>query len=98
MRWRHENLSDFLEAVRQAAQEVNPEFVVIIEVFPLDDMDATTAGLDGTYRNSAQNFIRVWENDSVSNTLAMQWSSTEDFDNKIAMFKWSRGVDRENPS
>jgi hypothetical protein len=98
VRWRHENLAEFVDAVRIAAQEVNPQFVVIVETFPIDDMDTTGVGLDGTYRLSTQNFIRVWENDSVSNSMAMQWSTGEDFDNKIAMFKWARAVDRENPS
>ena len=98
VRWRHENLADFLEDVRQAAHEVNPNFMVVIENFPMDYMDATEAGLDGTYRLSHQNFLRVWEIDSVSNTKAMQWASVDEFSNKIAMYKWARAVDRENPS
>jgi hypothetical protein len=28
----------------------------------------------------------------------MQWATSEDFDGKIAMFKWARAADRENPS
>ncbi|MCI5222254.1 MAG: hypothetical protein D3924_06170, partial [Candidatus Electrothrix sp. AR4] len=55
IRWRHENLADFVNAVRQAAHEVNPDFMVIIENFPADYMDATEAGLDGTYRRSNKN-------------------------------------------
>ena len=98
VRWRHENLADFTEAVRQAAHAVNPNFVVIIEVFPLDHTDATVAGLDGLYRKSANNFIRVWEVDSVSNTQAMKWASVEEFSNKIAMLKWGLAADRGNPS
>ncbi len=98
VRWRHENLADFVDAVRQAAQEVDPNFMVIIENFPLDHTDATVAGLDGLFRNSGNNFIRVWEVDSVSNTRGMQWASIEEFSNKIAMFKWGRAADRENPS
>ena len=98
IRWRHENLADFTNDIRQAAQEVNPQFMVIIENYPTDYMDATQTGLDGTYRRSNTNFLRVWEIDSVSNTKAMQWSSKDDFSNKLTMYKWARAVDRENPS
>lgn len=96
--FRHINLADFIEDVRIAAQQVNPDFMVIVENFPADTMDATETGLDGNYRQSTNNFLHVWEIDSVSNTKAMSWSSIEDFSNKITMYKWARGVDRENPS
>lgn len=96
--WRHENLAGFLNDVRIAAQQVNPDFMVIVENFPTDYMDGTDAGLDGNYRISTENFLRVYEIDSVSNTKAMQWASVDEFSNKITMYKWARGVDRENPS
>jgi len=98
VRWRHENLATFLEDIRLAAHEVNPEFMIVIENFPMDYMDATKAGLDGTFRLSGDNFIRVWEVDSVSNTRGMQWSNFEDFSNKISMFKWANSVEHENPA
>ncbi|MCK5830355.1 MAG: hypothetical protein KAH20_08635 [Methylococcales bacterium] len=98
IRWRHENLASFIEDVRIAAHQVNPNFIVLVENFPADYMDATEAGLDGNYRLSTDNFLHVWEIDSVSNTQAMSWSSVEEFSNKITMYKWARGVDRENPS
>ncbi|HHJ40382.1 MAG: hypothetical protein AXA67_05995 [Methylothermaceae bacteria B42] len=98
IQWRHENLAEFLEDVRKAAHQVNPNFMVVIENFPTDYMDATEAGLDGTYRASNTNFLRVWEIDSVSNTKAMKWASVDEFSNKITMYKWARAVDRENPS
>jgi len=96
--WRHENLADYIDAVRQAAQAVNPKIQIVVEDYTIDHMNALTAGLDGMYRRSTNNFMRVWEVDSISNRLAMQWSTTEDFDNLIAMFKWSRGAERETPS
>ncbi len=98
VRWRHENLAGFIDAIRAAAHQVNPNFMVIIENFPADYMDATEAGLDGTFRRSNQNLLRVWEIDSVSNTKAMEWASVDEFSNKITMYKWARAVDRENPS
>lgn len=98
VKWRHENLADFLEAIRVAAQSVNPEMVIIVENFPFDYMDATKAGLDATVRRSQENMIHVWETDSVSNTTAMRWSSFEDFENKIAMLKWGKSIEEDNPS
>ncbi|MCK5831852.1 MAG: hypothetical protein KAH20_16280 [Methylococcales bacterium] len=98
IRWRHENLADFIEEIRVAAHQVNPNFMVIVENFPVDDMDGTETGLDGNYHRSSNNYLHVWEVDSVSNTQAMSWSSIEEFSNKITMYKWARGVDRENPS
>jgi len=84
--------------VRVAAQAVNPDFAVIIENFPMDYMDATKAGLDATTVAPKNNLIHVWETDSVSNTQAMKWSSQQDFENKIAMLKWGKGIMRDEPS
>ena len=98
LRWRHETLADFVEDVRVAAHEVDPNFWVIIETFPLDYLDATDKGLDGAFRRSSDHFTRVWEVDSVSNTKAMAWATPEDFTSKIAMYKWARAADRESPS
>lgn len=98
IRWRHENLADFINEIQIAAHQVNPNFLVLIENFPTDTMDATETGLDGTYRRTPNDYLHVWEIDSLSNTQAMSWSSVEEFSNKITMNKWARGVDRENPS
>ncbi len=97
VRWRHENLADFQEAVRVAGIEVNPAFVTIVEDFPVDNMDALTTGLDSSWRRGTKNMIRVYEIDSVSNRLAMQYSNDEDFDSKIAMNKFAVAAERENP-
>ena len=96
IRWRHHNIAEFLEDVRKAALEVNPDFMIIIEAFPVDNVDATSTGLDGSFRLSGENFIRVWEIDSISNTQAMKWSTYEDFNSKIAMNKYVKAVERMN--
>ena len=96
--WRHENLANFVEEIRQEALAVDPDFLVITEVFPIDDMDATSTGLDKGWSKSNQNHFSVWEIDSVSFKQGMKWSSIEDYRNKIAMYKWARSVDRDNPS
>jgi hypothetical protein len=98
IKWRHVNVADFLDDVRRAAQAVNPDFAVIVENFPLDYFDGTAYGLDGTYLPVEDNFIRVWETDSVSNTQAMKWATPDDFENKLAMLKWGKSVHSTQPS
>jgi len=98
VRWRHDNLADFIEDIRLAGLSVDPDFMTIIEDFPCDNRDATAVGLDGPYRRSGHNFARVWEIDSVSNTRAMQDATYEDFNSKIAMNKWALAMERGNPT
>ncbi len=98
IKWRHINVAGFLDDVRQAAQAINPDFAVIVENFPLDYFDGTAYGLDGSYLPVEDNFIRVWETDSVSNTQAMKWATPDDFENKLAMLKWGKSVHNEQPS
>jgi hypothetical protein len=98
IRFRHENLRDFLKAVYDKAKEVAPDIAIIVENFPMDYLDATDKGLDGAFKPDAKDFWRVWEVDSVSNKLAMQWATTEDFTSKIAMFKWGKAADSGSPS
>lgn len=97
VRWRHENLADFQDAVRVAGMEIDPGFVTIVEDFPVDNMDSLTTGLDSSWRRDSKNMIRVYEIDSVSNRKAMQYSNNEDFDSKIAMNKFAVAAERENP-
>ncbi len=98
VKWRHINVADFLEDVRAAAHAVNPDFAVVVENFPLDYLSSTTYGLDGTYLPVKDNFFTVWETDSVSNTQAMNWSTPDDFENKLAMLKWGKSVHPSQPS
>nr|CAA6829688.1 MAG: Unknown protein [uncultured Thiotrichaceae bacterium] len=98
IKWRHENLALFTEGARIAIKSINPEILLIDEVYPVDNMDTTTTGLDQTYRVSSDGHLAVWEIDSVSNALGMKWANKEDFATKITMYKWTRAIDRENPS
>lgn len=98
IRWRHESLQEFLEDIYQAAREVNPAIWVAVETFPMDYLDATDKGLDGLFAPEGEQITRIWEVDSVSNSLAMQYAAPEDFGSKIAMFKWARAADRDKPS
>lgn len=102
LRWRHENLATFLHDIRAAAHSINPDFLVVVENYPMDYIDATLSGLDALYSNALygaqNNFIHVWEVDSVSNTKAMQWAQPEDFRSKIAMYKWGVAASEGQPS
>ena len=98
LRWRHENLADFIEHLRVEAQAIDPDFLVVVETYPMDYMDTVWTGLDAAYMTSRGNFLRVWEVDSVSNVNAMKWSNKEDFSGKIAMYKYARAIDRDLPS
>ncbi len=98
LRWRHENLRDFLKEVHDAARAVAPGIRIVVENFPMDYLDATDKGLDGAFTPDAEALSRVWEVDSVSNTLGMMWATPEDFTGKVAMFKWGRAADRGRPS
>ncbi len=98
VKWRHVNLANFIEDVRIAALEVDPEFTIIIENFPMDYMDATKAGLDATALKMSDKVVQVLETDSVSNETAMAWATTEDFESKITMLKWGKAINYGNAS
>jgi hypothetical protein len=98
IRWRHENLADFQDAVRTTGMAANPAFVTIVEDFPVDNMDALSTGLDSSWRRESKNLVRVYEIDSVSNRNGMQYSNNEDFDSKIAMNKFAVAAEHENPA
>ncbi len=98
VKWRHVNLANFIEDVRVAAHEIDPEFTVIIENFPMDYMDATKAGLDATALKMSDKVVQVLETDSVSNETAMAWATTEDFESKITMLKWGKAINYGNAS
>ena len=98
LRWRHENLRDFLKDIYDTAVAAAPQIRIVAETFPMDYMDATDKGLDGLFHPEGDRFSRIWEVDSVSNSLAMKWATPEDFASKIAMFKWARQADGAGPS
>ncbi len=98
LEWRHINLANFIDDVRKEAILSNPDWLFVTEVYPTDYMDTLWTGLDGARLKKEDNFIKVWEVDTVSNGKAMKFASKEDFSNLIAMYKYTRGVDRELPS
>ncbi len=98
LRWRHENIQGFLQAIYDAALAVSPDIRIVAETFPMDYLDATDKGLDGLFRPDGDRFSRIWEVDSVSNALGMKYATPEDFTSKLAMFKWARAADRDRPS
>lgn len=98
LEWRHINLAEFIEDVRSQALASNPDWMFVTEVYPMDYMDTLWTGLDGARLQKKDQFIKVWEVDSVSNGQAMKWAHIEDISNRIAKYKYARGVDRDVPS
>lgn len=98
LEWRHINLANFIEEVRTQALISNPNWLFVTEVYPMDYLDTLWTGLDGARLAKSDQFIKVWEVDSVSNGKAMKYAHIEDMSNRIAMYKYARGVDRDVPS
>ncbi len=98
LEWRHINLAEFIEEVRTESILSNPNWLFVAEVYPMDYLDTLWTGLDGARLQSQDKWIRVWEVDSVSNGMAMKYAHVEDVSNRIAMYKYARGVDRNTPS
>lgn len=98
LEWRHINLAEFIDEVRVESLAVNPNWMLVTEVYPMDYLDTLWTGLDGARLKKEDRFLKVWEVDSVSNGQAMKYASVEDFSNRIAMYKYARGVDRDVPS
>ncbi len=94
IKWRHENLAEFLEDVRKAAHAVDPDFIVAVETSTVDSLWATVTGLDGTYGAGAKNFIKVYKPDVLSSSRGMQDAHPEDFTSLVAMNKWAMATER----
>lgn len=98
LKWRHENLAQVLDEIKTAANTINPNFMVIVETPAVDDLEVTVSGIDGAYRVSADNFIRVYKIDTISTTKGMDGAHPEDFTSLIAMSKWAKESERGNPN
>ena len=107
IRWRHEQLTDFLVDVWRRTRRVNPEFNLIVETVTMDYNAAVFEGLDGAFHlphvspNELgvpepvlhEGFWHVWEIDVVSDFDAMKRAHWDDWANMIAMFEFGRGAD-----
>ena len=97
LKWRNENLAEFIDDVRASALAVNPDWGFVTEVYPLDYLDTVWTGLEPAVLKRADNSIVVWELDGVSDSLGMEYANYEDFSSLIAMAKMAKAFDRGRP-
>lgn len=97
LKWRNDNLADFISEVQTAAHTTNPDWAFVTEVYPLDYLDTIWTGLEPAVLKRADNSIVVWELDGVSDSLGMDYANLEDFSSLIAMSKMARAFDRGRP-
>lgn len=97
LKWRNDNLAEFVDDVRAAAVTTNPDWAFVTEIYPLDYLDTIWTGLEPAVHKRADNSIVVWELDGLSDSLGMEYANLEDFSNLIAMSKMAKAFDRERP-
>jgi hypothetical protein len=101
--WRHEQMTDYLLAVKQAARDVNPNLVFFEENWNVDGTGATQYANDpaaylgyadmGTGHEVSTVGDRVDEGQTgMQNATLDQWLAF------AAMIKWARGADTGKPS
>ena len=96
LRWRHETLTEFMDACRESILAGNPDVLSIAEVVGLDHLGATEWGVEGSSL-SAKHHI-VWEQDGASETTAMAHASYDDWYAQYSSYKYCRGATMDKPS
>ena len=96
--WRHQQLTDFIYRVRDAANSVTNDIAMIVETVTLDYGAATILGLDGSTMKKAPGVIQVWEVDAVSDRTAMRDALPDDWVSLISMFKFAKAASGTKPS
>lgn len=96
--WRHSEITDFLIAVRDAANTVAPNFKLFVETVTMDYTAPTKIALDGAALKDLPGLTQVWELDAISDTNAMRKAKEDDWISLIAMNKFARGASGKNPS
>ena len=95
--WRPQEVTDFLEQVTETAQNISPEFNIIVETVTMD-YAPTTIGLDGSNMKFSDGLIQVWEVDALSDANAMRNARHDDWMSLIAMNKFAKGASGDKPS
>jgi hypothetical protein len=96
--WRHQEITNFILHVRDAARSVASEMPLIVETVSLDYDSTTMLGLDGTTMKQDPGVIQVWEADSVSDRTGMRDAKPDDWISLIGMFKFAKGASGKKPS
>jgi hypothetical protein len=96
--WRHQQITDFIYRVRDAANSVANDIALVVETVTLDYGAATILGLDGSTMKTAPGVIQVWELDAVSDRTAMRDALPDDWISLIAMSKFAKAASGTKPS
>ena len=95
VQWRHQTLTEFLEACQKTISDANPTTVTIAEVVSLDHLGATEWGTEGSQMSS--HYI-VWEQDGASEATSMADASYDDWIAQFSSYKYCRGATMDRPS
>ncbi|MBN2351320.1 MAG: hypothetical protein JXD23_02040 [Spirochaetales bacterium] len=96
IKWRHENLADFLEGAAKTVHRIDPKMRIIVEVVSTDHLINTREGLDATFFSDDLDI--VWEVDAISDTTSMKDAKVEDWLCLFTAYRFCRGISRDRSS
>jgi hypothetical protein len=101
--WRHEQMTDYLLAVKQAAREVNPDLVVFEENWSVDGSGATQYANDPAAYLGYADMSTGHEVGTIGDRVdegetGMQDATLDQWLAFVTMIKWARSADTGKPS
>jgi hypothetical protein len=96
--WRYQEISNFISQIRDTAQAVSKDIVIVVETVTLDYDAATQLGLDGSTMKSVPGIIQIWEMDAVSDRTGMREARPDDWISLISMSKFGKAASGQKPS
>lgn len=101
--WRHEEIRDFMAALRKTAGEVNPEGVFFIENWAVDGSGATTYANDPTFYTALPDISTGHEVGTLGirsdlGETGMKKATLDQWLSFATMIKFTRAADRGKPS
>ena len=90
--WRYQDISNFIFRIRDMAQSVAKDIVIVVETVTIDYAAATQLGLDGSLMKSTPGIIQAWEIDAVSDKTGMREARPDDWISLIGMFKFAKAA------
>jgi hypothetical protein len=101
--WRHDQMTDYLLAVKQAAREVNPDLVFFEENWNVDGTGATQYANDPTAYLGYLDMSTGHEVGTIGDRVdegqtGMQDATLDQWLAFVTMIKWARGADAGKPS
>jgi hypothetical protein len=98
IRWRYQEMANFILRAKDAARSVSPSISIIVENVTLDYDAVTQLGLDGSLFKATSGLIQVWEVDAVSDSTGMREARPDDWVALIGMAKFAKAASGKKPS